>query len=93
MSSSTRTSRTGVAAARPRRKAPTAAPGQDAPTSGAEPESAAAVADVPDDQRRAWIAEAAYYIAERRGFNGGSPDEDWHQAETEIEQMHAGTRH
>jgi len=48
---------------------------------------------VPDDQRRAWIAEAAYYIAERRGFSGGSPDEDWHQAETEIEQMLAGTRH
>jgi hypothetical protein len=93
MSSSTRTSRTGAAAARPRRKAPAAVPGQDAPMTDAEPERAAAEADVPDDQRRAWIAEAAYYIAERRGFSGGSPDEDWHQAETEIEQMLAGTRH
>lgn len=93
MSSSTRTSRTGTAAARPRRKAPAAAPGDHSPASGAEPERAAPEADVPDDQRRAWVAEAAYYIAERRGFNGGSPDEDWHQAETEIEQMLAGTRH
>lgn len=92
MSSSTRTSRTGAAAARPRRKAPASA-GPAAPMSGTEPESAAAAADVPDDQRRAWVAEAAYYIAERRGFSGGSPDEDWHQAETEIEQMLAGTRH
>ncbi|MFO1301127.1 MAG: DUF2934 domain-containing protein [Burkholderiaceae bacterium] len=93
MSSSTRTSRTGAAAARPRRKAPAAAAGQATPMSGAEPESAAPAADVPDDQRRTWIAEAAYYIAERRGFSGGSPDEDWRQAETEIEQMLAGTRH
>ena len=93
MSSSTRTSRTGAAAARPRRKAPAAPTGQSAPMTDAEPERAAAEADVPDDQRRTWIAEAAYYIAERRGFNGGSPDEDWHQAETEIEQMLAGTRH
>ena len=35
-------------------------------------------------QRPAWIAEAAYYRAERRGFQGGCPVEDWLAAEREI---------
>lgn len=30
------------------------------------------------------IAESAYYIAERRGFHGGDPEQDWLQAEMEI---------
>lgn len=34
--------------------------------------------------RQAWIAEAAYYRAERRGFQDGSPLEDWLAAEREI---------
>lgn len=93
MASSNRTSRTGATAARPRRKAHAAPTVQPTPMTGVEPESAAPESDVPDDQRHTWIAEAAYYIAERRGFSGGSPEEDWHQAETEIEQLLAGTRH
>ena len=32
-------------------------------------------------------AEAAYYHAERRGFQGGDMDEDWYLAEAEIEAM------
>ena len=36
---------------------------------------------VPVNQRQAWIAEAAYYLAERRGFQGGCPIEDWLRAE------------
>ncbi|MEJ2564956.1 MAG: DUF2934 domain-containing protein [Gammaproteobacteria bacterium] len=32
------------------------------------------------------IAEAAYYLAERRGFDGGDPSQDWLAAEAEIEQ-------
>jgi hypothetical protein len=35
-------------------------------------------------QRQAWIAEAAYYRAERRSFEGGCPIEDWLAAEREI---------
>lgn len=35
-------------------------------------------------QRRAMIAEAAYYKAERRGFEPGHELEDWLQAEDEI---------
>lgn len=35
-------------------------------------------------QREAMIREAAYYHAERRGFQGGSAEEDWRTAEQEI---------
>ena len=38
-------------------------------------------ATVPADRRQAWIAEAAYYLAERRGFRGGCPVEDRLRAE------------
>jgi hypothetical protein len=38
----------------------------------------------PEERYRA-IAEAAYYIAERRGFQGGDPAQDWREAEAEID--------
>lgn len=44
-------------------------------------------AAVPADPRQARIAEAAYYRAERRGFRGGCPIEDWLEAEREIGQQ------
>ncbi|MEZ5579556.1 MAG: DUF2934 domain-containing protein [Candidatus Competibacteraceae bacterium] len=34
------------------------------------------------------IAEAAYFRAERRGFQGGCPMEDWLEAEHEISQLY-----
>lgn len=37
------------------------------------------------EDARAKIAEAAYYRAERRGFVGGDPVEDWLAAEKELE--------
>jgi hypothetical protein len=37
------------------------------------------------DQRRQMIAEAAYFRAERRGFNGGDAVRDWCDAEAEID--------
>ncbi len=37
--------------------------------------------------RRRMIAEAAYFHAERRGFEGGSPEEDWYEAEREIDDL------
>lgn len=37
------------------------------------------------DQRNAMIAEAAYYRAERRGFESGFELEDWLTAENEID--------
>jgi hypothetical protein len=44
-------------------------------------------AAVTPDERRRMIAECAYYRAERRGFRGGRPEEDWLEAEAEIDQM------
>ena len=41
-------------------------------------------AGVPATQRHAWIAEAAYYRAERRGFQAGCPIQDWWAAEREV---------
>lgn len=38
-----------------------------------------------NDQRRQMIAEAAYFKAERRGFNGGDAVRDWCEAEAEID--------
>jgi len=40
---------------------------------------------VSQEQRKHMIAEAAYYIAEHRHFQGGDPTRDWLQAEREIE--------
>jgi hypothetical protein len=37
--------------------------------------------------RQHYIEVAAYYIAERRGFLGGCANEDWVQAEVEIDQL------
>jgi len=36
-------------------------------------------------EREQLIAEAAYYRAERRGFQGGDPVQDWIEAEAEVE--------
>lgn len=37
--------------------------------------------------RSQMIAEAAYFIAQERGFTGGSPLEDWLSAETQIDRL------
>jgi hypothetical protein len=42
------------------------------------------------DVRRAMIAEAAYYRAERRGFKPGHELEDWLAAEAEIRSLWTG---
>ncbi|MEW6353078.1 MAG: DUF2934 domain-containing protein [Pseudomonadota bacterium] len=51
--------------------------------------SAAAEAEihktVTPEERERMIAEAAYYRAERRAFQGGDPDLDWLEAEAEID--------
>jgi hypothetical protein len=33
------------------------------------------------------IAEAAYFLAERRGFQGGDPLQDWLEAEAAIDRI------
>lgn len=43
-----------------------------------------------EPQRRRMIAEAAYYRAEQRGFEGGDPVADWLEAEAEVD-AHLGS--
>ncbi len=40
---------------------------------------------ISDEQRYKMIAEAAYYRAEKRGFDGGDSLHDWHEASKEID--------
>ena len=39
------------------------------------------------EERRCFIAEAAYFKAERRGFSEGGALEDWVEAEAEIDAL------
>lgn len=48
-------------------------------------ESQTGSAKIMPEERQQLIAQAAYFIAERRGFAPGNEVEDWLQAEAEIE--------
>ncbi|MDA3869730.1 MAG: DUF2934 domain-containing protein [Gammaproteobacteria bacterium] len=41
--------------------------------------------DLTQEQREHMIAEAAYYLAEHRHFEGGDAVNDWLQAQSEID--------
>ncbi len=46
--------------------------------------------DVPAELRRRLIAEAAYFRAEKRGFQPGFESQDWEEAEAEVDaRLHA----
>lgn len=51
------------------------------------PDQTAASGAVSPEARSRMVAEAAYYIAEHRGFAKGSPLEDWLAAEAQINTM------
>ena len=42
---------------------------------------------VTPEQRQLMIAEAAYFMAEKRGFTEGDQEADWLCAETQIDKM------
>lgn len=42
---------------------------------------------VTPEQRLQMIAEAAYFLAEQRGFEQGDPEADWLCAESQIDKM------
>jgi hypothetical protein len=44
-------------------------------------------APVTPEARRAMVAENAYLRAERRGFEPGHEEEDWLEAETEVDAL------
>lgn len=74
-------------AANPNESVTTAAADGDEENSSASPTNAAA----PDAERRhAMIAEAAFLLAEARGFEPGGELEDWLAAEREIDQQASG---
>jgi hypothetical protein len=64
----------------PREQAVRSAPGTAAAVSG---DGSAAFSPA---ERIEMIAIAAYHRAERRSFSGGSPEQDWLEAEAEIDQ-------
>jgi hypothetical protein len=43
-------------------------------------------------ERMKMIAEAAYYLAEKRGFSGGNELADWATAEKQVDALLAGRR-
>ncbi len=73
--------RSPAAAASRKKRNPTSDPA-DPPTGGIQSGS-----QVDVQQHYRYIAEAAYYIAERRGFSGGCELDDWLQAEKQIAQL------
>ncbi len=44
------------------------------------------------EERELLVAEAAYFIAERRGFAAGRELDDWLQAEAEVSRRLGGSR-
>lgn len=49
-----------------------------------QPSQANPEAPVSTDDRRRMVAEAAYFRALNRGFQGGDINDDWYRAETQI---------
>lgn len=45
-----------------------------------------------DEEWHDMVATAAYYLAEGRGFEGGSPDEDWYEAEAQLREQFAAAQ-
>lgn len=50
-----------------------------------------APAVITSEERHRLIAEAAYLLAEKRGFQGGSPEQDWYEAAAQIDETIMGT--
>jgi hypothetical protein len=59
---------------------------------GTEVRPAPAPAGIQPADREARIRLAAYVRAESRGFVGGSPEQDWLEAEAEVDHLRAQER-
>jgi hypothetical protein len=64
-----------------------AKPAQVAKPAASKPAAKKSAGALPPEQRRCYVEVAAYYIAERRGFHGGSEFNDWVAAEAEIDRL------
>lgn len=67
--------------------APKKAAAKSAPAKAAAGGQTNVIPELTPDQRRYYVEVAAYYIAERRGFHGGSEMDDWVRAESEIDRL------
>lgn len=56
-------------------------------SSNTERSEAKSKTNLSEEQRRQYVEVAAYYIAERDGFNGGCDLENWLAAEAEIDRL------
>lgn len=77
-------------AAAPKAAAPKAPAVKKAPAANIAKPAAAKTPAAPGltpERRRYYVEVSAYYLAERRGFHGGSQLEDWVQAEAEIDRL------
>lgn len=61
-----------------------AAEAESTASGAAQGEALSPMTDISPEQWRVMVAEAAYYRAQQRGFRGGSPEQDWFEAEEEI---------
>lgn len=75
-----------------KKAARTASPAAKAPEQKAAPAKKAAKPAAPKrapavtpEERWQMISEAAYFLAEKRGFSGGNPCDDWTQAEQQVD--------
>ena len=59
--------------------------GTSKPRSRKKTAGAGASVAVTTEERHRMITEAAYYLAERRGFTGGNAEDDWLRAEREVD--------
>jgi hypothetical protein len=73
--------------AKPRKTVKTAPTKDQAAAPKAPAKRSRKVAKVDPELRRHYVEVAAYYIAERRGFLDGCANEDWVQAELEIDRL------
>lgn len=48
-------------------------------------DGAGSAGTVSADERHRMVAETAYFKAESRGLEGGSPEQDWLDAEAEVD--------
>jgi hypothetical protein len=56
-------------------------------TTSAKPAELPASEAVSGEDHHVMVSEAAYFRALERGFEGGSPEEDWYAAEADIRRV------
>jgi hypothetical protein len=74
-------------AAKPKQDAGARKPPRKARAKQSQAEQTASGQGALPDQRRALIAELAYFRAEQRGFTGGDPVADWLTSEREVDEL------